>query len=88
MVQMRSCVQNNQNLLAGAHRPYLEQRHATAVAYLNDPGEEFDGGVLNFRDGHLRSVSPERGSLVRYRQHTACILRNDNWMLDQGITKP
>jgi len=47
------------------HRPYLEQRHATAVAYLNDPGEEFGGGVLEFRDGHPQSVSPQSGSMVR-----------------------
>jgi hypothetical protein len=49
-----------------SNRPYLEQRHATAVAYLNGPGEEFGGGVLEFRDGDPQSVSPESGSMVAF----------------------
>lgn len=53
-------------------RPYLEQRHATAVAYLNDPGAEFSGGDLQFQDGNLKQVAPSSGSMVRIRSDATC----------------
>lgn len=49
-----------------SNRPYLEQRHATAVVYLNDAGSEFSGGNLQFQDGNLKQVSPSSGSMVTF----------------------
>lgn len=43
----------------------MEQRHATAVVYFNEPGDEFSGGELQFQDGSFKRVSPSCGSMVR-----------------------
>ena len=47
-----------------ANRPYLEQRHLSAVLYLNDQGRDFEGGDFHFRDGVPDRVHPRAGRLI------------------------
>lgn len=48
-------------------RPYLAQRHVSAVLYLNSTGEDFSGGTFCFQDGPppLR-IEPAAGLLLIY----------------------
>eukprot|EP00897_Mesotaenium_endlicherianum_P005818 jgi/Mesen1/5264/ME000263S04371 len=44
-----------------SNRPYLQQRHYSAVCYLNDYGADFQGGLFRFQQGQPRTVSPAAG---------------------------
>ncbi|CAI0458247.1 unnamed protein product, partial [Linum tenue] len=48
------------------NRPYLKQRHFTAVCYLNTYGQDFKGGLFHFRDGHPNTVVPTAGAVSIY----------------------
>ncbi|CAN1152077.1 Prolyl 3-hydroxylase 1, partial [Linum perenne] len=48
------------------NRPYLKQRHFTAVCYLNTYGEDFKGGLFRFQDGHPITISPMAGVVSIY----------------------
>ncbi|QCD83655.1 uncharacterized protein LOC114178277 isoform X1 [Vigna unguiculata] len=48
------------------NRPYLKQRHFSAVCYLNTYGKDFTGGVFHFQDGEPKSIMPKAGDVVMY----------------------
>ncbi|CAD6210362.1 unnamed protein product [Miscanthus lutarioriparius] len=48
------------------NKPYLRQRAFTAVCYLNNHGEEYNGGILQFQDGDPSSIVPVAGDVVIY----------------------
>ncbi|KAL3696863.1 hypothetical protein R1sor_010939 [Riccia sorocarpa] len=48
------------------NRPYLRQRHYSAVCYLNDYGEDFEGGLFHFERGALETIVPTAGTVVIY----------------------
>ncbi|CAI0552855.1 unnamed protein product [Linum tenue] len=48
------------------NRPYLKQRHFTAVCYLNTYGQDFKGGLFHFRDGHPNTLVPAAGAVSIY----------------------
>ncbi|KAK8472337.1 hypothetical protein PHAVU_002G181600 [Phaseolus vulgaris] len=43
------------------NRPYLKQRHFSAVCYLNTYGKDFSGGIFHFQDGEPTSIVPKAG---------------------------
>lgn len=49
-----------------SNRPYLAQRAATAVLYLNAQGRGFAGGALEFGAGEPGRVAPAAGRLAAY----------------------
>ncbi|PON56408.1 Prolyl 4-hydroxylase, alpha subunit [Trema orientale] len=48
------------------NRPYLRQRHFSAVCYLNSYGDDFSGGLFHFQDGEPSTILPLRGDAVIY----------------------
>ncbi|XP_047177082.1 uncharacterized protein LOC124844233 isoform X2 [Vigna umbellata] len=48
------------------NRPYLKQRHFSAVCYLNSYGKDFSGGIFHFQDGEPKSIMPKAGDVVMY----------------------
>ncbi|KAL2643526.1 hypothetical protein R1flu_011113 [Riccia fluitans] len=48
------------------NRPYLRQRHYSAVCYLNNYGEDFEGGLFHFENGAPETVVPTAGTIVIY----------------------
>ncbi|KAK7359508.1 hypothetical protein VNO77_01469 [Canavalia gladiata] len=48
------------------NRPYLKQRHFSAVCYLNTYGNDFSGGLFHFQDGEPASIMPKAGDVVMY----------------------
>ncbi|KAJ4848926.1 hypothetical protein Tsubulata_036674 [Turnera subulata] len=48
------------------NRPYLKQRHFTAVCYLNSYGKDFKGGLFHFQDGEPTTVVPMAGDVSIY----------------------
>ncbi|RLN19878.1 uncharacterized protein C2845_PM02G32120 [Panicum miliaceum] len=48
------------------NKPYLRQRTFTAVCYLNNHGEDYKGGILQFQDGDPSSIVPVAGDVVIY----------------------
>ncbi|TKY59777.1 Prolyl 3-hydroxylase 1 [Spatholobus suberectus] len=48
------------------NRPYLKQRHFSAVCYLNTYGKDFGGGLFHFQDGEPNSIVPTAGDVVMY----------------------
>ncbi|GAB2226281.1 hypothetical protein Droror1_Dr00022082 [Drosera rotundifolia] len=48
------------------NRPYLKQRDFTAVCYLNNYGEDFQGGAFHFQEGEPASILPMAGDVVMY----------------------
>ncbi|ESW30777.1 hypothetical protein PHAVU_002G181600 [Phaseolus vulgaris] len=48
------------------NRPYLKQRHFSAVCYLNTYGKDFSGGIFHFQDGEPTSIVPKAGDVVMY----------------------
>ncbi|PON60837.1 Prolyl 4-hydroxylase, alpha subunit [Parasponia andersonii] len=48
------------------NRPYLKQRHFSAVCYLNSYGDDFSGGLFHFQDGEPSTIVPLRGDVVIY----------------------
>ncbi|XP_061373840.1 uncharacterized protein LOC133316142 isoform X2 [Gastrolobium bilobum] len=48
------------------NRPYLKQRHFSAVCYLNSYGKDFNGGLFHFQDGEPASIMPMAGDVVMY----------------------
>ncbi|CAL4938465.1 unnamed protein product [Urochloa decumbens] len=48
------------------NKPYLRQRAFTAVCYLNNHGEDYKGGILQFQDGDPSSIVPVAGDVVIY----------------------
>eukprot|EP00899_Mesostigma_viride_P019647 jgi/Mesvir1/27684/Mv07403-RA.1 len=51
---------------ADNNRPYLRQRHISAVCYLNDSGADFQGGDFHFQDGEPSTIVPRAGTLAVY----------------------
>ncbi|KAF4368460.1 hypothetical protein F8388_018584 [Cannabis sativa] len=48
------------------NRPYLKQRHFSAVCYLNNYGDDFSGGLFHFQNGEPQTIVPLRGDVVIY----------------------
>ncbi|CAL1408479.1 unnamed protein product [Linum trigynum] len=48
------------------NRPYLKQRHFSAICYLNTYGQDFKGGLFHFRDGHPNTLVPAAGAVSIY----------------------
>ncbi|XP_024027429.1 uncharacterized protein LOC21402233 isoform X2 [Morus notabilis] len=48
------------------NRPYLKQRDFSAVCYLNNYGDDFNGGIFHFQDGEPPTIIPSRGEVVIY----------------------
>ncbi|XP_062113238.1 uncharacterized protein LOC133824372 [Humulus lupulus] len=48
------------------NRPYLKQRHFSAVCYLNNYEDDFSGGLFHFQDGEPQTIVPLRGDVVIY----------------------
>ncbi|CAN0876802.1 Prolyl 3-hydroxylase 1 [Linum grandiflorum] len=48
------------------NRPYLKQRHFTAVCYLNTYNEDFKGGLFHFQNGHPKTIAPMAGAVSIY----------------------
>ncbi|BBN00842.1 hypothetical protein MPTK1_2g02570 [Marchantia polymorpha subsp. ruderalis] len=48
------------------NRPYLKQRHFSAVCYLNNYEEDFKGGLFHFEEGDPQTVVPSAGTVVIY----------------------
>ncbi|KAL9457041.1 hypothetical protein AB3S75_006136 [Citrus x aurantiifolia] len=48
------------------NRPYLKQRHFTAVCYLNSYGKDFQGGLFRFQDGEPKTFAPSAGDVAMY----------------------
>lgn len=48
------------------NRPYLKQRDFSAVCYLNNYGDDFNGGIFHFQDGEQRTIIPSRGDVLIY----------------------
>lgn len=48
-------------------RPYLKQRHFTAVCYLNSHEYDFQGGLFHFKEGVPTTVVPSAGDILFYR---------------------
>ncbi|CAN6301608.1 unnamed protein product [Urochloa humidicola] len=48
------------------NKPYLRQRAFTAVCYLNNHGEDYNGGILQFQDGDPSCIVPVAGDVVIY----------------------
>ncbi|RDX60960.1 Prolyl 3-hydroxylase 1 [Mucuna pruriens] len=48
------------------NRPYLKQRHFSAVCYLNTYDKDFSGGLFHFQDGEPKSIVPKAGDVVMY----------------------
>eukprot|EP00250_Pteridium_aquilinum_P035789 c9937_g1_i1 orf=141-1202(+) len=48
-------------------RPYLKQRHFTAVCYLNSHALDFHGGLFHFQDGMQTTIIPQMGDVLIYR---------------------
>ncbi|XP_047332326.1 uncharacterized protein LOC124935927 isoform X2 [Impatiens glandulifera] len=48
------------------NRPYLRQRDFSAVCYLNNHGEDFNGGLFHFKDSEPETLIPMAGDLVAY----------------------
>uniref|UniRef100_A0A0E0KB22 Fe2OG dioxygenase domain-containing protein n=1 Tax=Oryza punctata TaxID=4537 RepID=A0A0E0KB22_ORYPU len=58
------------------NKPYLRQRAFTAVCYLNDHGEDYKGGILQFQDGEPSFITPVAGDAVIYtadNSNTHCV---------------
>ncbi|KAJ7561134.1 hypothetical protein O6H91_03G015300 [Diphasiastrum complanatum] len=41
-----------------SNQPYLRQRHYSAVCYLNNYGEDFEGGLFHFQQGEPHTLVP------------------------------
>ncbi|KAJ4961551.1 hypothetical protein NE237_021461 [Protea cynaroides] len=48
------------------NRSYLKQRDFAAVCYLNNHGEDFNGGLFQFQDGKPTTVVPVAGDVIMY----------------------
>ncbi|KAF6144572.1 hypothetical protein GIB67_006064 [Kingdonia uniflora] len=48
------------------NRSYLKQRHFAAVCYLNNHGEDFEGGLFQFQDGKPATIAPMAGDVLMY----------------------
>ncbi|KAK7399895.1 hypothetical protein VNO78_11090 [Psophocarpus tetragonolobus] len=48
------------------NRPYLKQRHFSAVCYLNTHSKDFSGGFFHFQDGEPNSIVPKAGDALMY----------------------
>ncbi|KAM7255352.1 hypothetical protein ACFE04_020593 [Oxalis oulophora] len=48
------------------NRPYLKQRHFTAVCYLNAYDKDFKGGLFHFQHGHPSTLIPMPGDVAIY----------------------
>ncbi|XP_010534179.1 PREDICTED: uncharacterized protein LOC104809799 [Tarenaya hassleriana] len=48
------------------NRPYLKQRHFTAVCYLNSYGKDFNGGLFHFQSGEPATFAPSAGDVILY----------------------
>lgn len=48
-------------------RPYLKQRHFTAVCYLNNQACDFQGGLFHFQEGIQTTIVPTIGDVLIYR---------------------
>lgn len=57
-----------------ANRPYLQQRAASAVCYLNQAGRDFEGGAFRFQTGTPQVVHAAPGRVVSSITAPACQL--------------
>ncbi|KAJ4710153.1 2-oxoglutarate (2OG) and Fe(II)-dependent oxygenase superfamily protein [Melia azedarach] len=68
------------------NRHYLKQRDFTAVCYLNNYGEDFEGGLFNFQHGEPKTIAPVSGDVVIYTADNRNIHSVDEVTLGERLT--
>ncbi|KAG5240558.1 Oxidoreductase [Salix suchowensis] len=68
------------------NRPYLKQRHFTAVCYLNSYGKDFKGGLFHFQDGEPTTLVPMAGDVAIYTADSCNIHAVDEIIEGERLT--